>query len=190
MAMTKCRECQADISTQAVTCPKCGAKVPKAKGCGTVILILISIWLGLAFLGEVVSRVRGTMPGKASTGTSSPPALPAPPPREPDPVIELLSFRCETNSIGTAWVYGRVRNISSGPIKAAWAVASFYTKSGQFIASDESVLDINPLLPGQESGFSISGPRNPEFSKCGMDGFKTTFGPQIPWREAAKKPGK
>lgn len=29
MAMTKCKECAADVSTKAETCPKCGAKMPR-----------------------------------------------------------------------------------------------------------------------------------------------------------------
>jgi hypothetical protein len=31
MAMTKCRECSAEISDSAKACPKCGAKVPRTK---------------------------------------------------------------------------------------------------------------------------------------------------------------
>lgn len=32
MAMIKCKECKSDISSNAVACPKCGAKVPQSIG--------------------------------------------------------------------------------------------------------------------------------------------------------------
>ncbi len=31
MALINCRECQAEVSTSAKACPRCGAKVPKSK---------------------------------------------------------------------------------------------------------------------------------------------------------------
>lgn len=41
MALTKCKECGSEVSNKAETCPKCGAKVKKSYGCGTLILVLI-----------------------------------------------------------------------------------------------------------------------------------------------------
>lgn len=47
MALIKCKECGAEVSSKAETCPKCGAKVAdKPMGCGSVI--------GIFFLGLVV----------------------------------------------------------------------------------------------------------------------------------------
>lgn len=39
MALTKCHECGTEVSTEAKTCPKCGAKVKKPMGGGTILLI-------------------------------------------------------------------------------------------------------------------------------------------------------
>ena len=38
MAMTKCKECQTEISTTADSCPKCGAKQVRTSGCAKVAL--------------------------------------------------------------------------------------------------------------------------------------------------------
>jgi hypothetical protein len=47
MALIKCKECGAEVSSKAETCPKCGARVAeKPMGCGTLI--------GVAFLGVII----------------------------------------------------------------------------------------------------------------------------------------
>lgn len=51
MAMTKCKECGASISTKAEACPQCGAKRPKqTSGCAWIALI----FLGIPILWAVV----------------------------------------------------------------------------------------------------------------------------------------
>lgn len=53
MALVKCHECGTEISTEAKTCPKCGAKVKKEIGGGTVLLIAIATLVGaFAILGD------------------------------------------------------------------------------------------------------------------------------------------
>lgn len=39
MALYKCHECGTEISTEAKSCPKCGAKTTSKTGCGTLVLI-------------------------------------------------------------------------------------------------------------------------------------------------------
>lgn len=56
MALVKCRECGAQISTKAASCPSCGAKVRKTS---------LVAWLAL---GVVVLSVVGAMFGKSSEG--------------------------------------------------------------------------------------------------------------------------
>jgi len=86
MALTKCKECGAEVSTNAAACPKCGAKQPKKSGCLK--------FIGIAFLALIVLSVIGQMAGRDSThsgsstnsATTSPAAnsksapAPAPPP--------------------------------------------------------------------------------------------------------------
>jgi hypothetical protein len=69
MALTKCHECGAQVSTEAAACPACGAKPKKRRGLGT--------WLLVGFAGyfvytcsSVVGKLSDT-PARAST-TSTP----------------------------------------------------------------------------------------------------------------------
>jgi hypothetical protein len=55
MAITKCKECQKEISTKASSCPHCGAKVKsKNIGCGIVLLVLI---VGLIVVNIIDSQI-------------------------------------------------------------------------------------------------------------------------------------
>jgi hypothetical protein len=50
MALIKCKECGAEVSSKAETCPKCGAQVAdKPMGCGTAV--------GILFLGLIIIAV-------------------------------------------------------------------------------------------------------------------------------------
>lgn len=100
MAMTKCKECKAAISTKAEACPQCGAKRPKpTSGCAMIMAIAI----GLVF---VVMLFRGcsddsspSTPAITSSGAASrAPAAPvkAPP---PDPVAVLAESKATLNDI-------------------------------------------------------------------------------------------
>src|SRR5690348_11696485 len=56
MAMTKCRECGAEVSTKAEACPKCGAKRKANTGCGALIGVGVLIVIALAFIGQCSSN--------------------------------------------------------------------------------------------------------------------------------------
>ena len=53
MALIKCKECGNKVSNTANSCPHCGAKVPKANGCGC------GTMLGVFILGYFVMSVMG-----------------------------------------------------------------------------------------------------------------------------------
>ena len=86
MALIKCEECGAEVSSKAEACPQCGVRVAaKPMGCGTLI--------GLVILGAVIISAfssifsAGTRSGTSSSPTSTSPAssgqtvsTPAPPP--------------------------------------------------------------------------------------------------------------
>ena len=87
MAMTKCKECQTEISTTADACPKCGAKQVRTSGCAKVVLWFIGIVVALAAIGQCSSPSTSTtdtssISPSASPISSSTPAIP-PPPLEP-----------------------------------------------------------------------------------------------------------
>ena len=41
MALIKCRECGSQVSSKAEACPKCGVKMKKKTGCGTMVVALL-----------------------------------------------------------------------------------------------------------------------------------------------------
>ena len=68
MALIKCKECGAEVSSKAEACPKCGARVAaKPMGCGTLIGVLI---LGVV----IVSAFSSIFSSGTRSGTSSAPA--------------------------------------------------------------------------------------------------------------------
>jgi hypothetical protein len=77
MALIKCKECGAEVSSKAETCPKCGARVtPKPMGCGTAIGVVILAGIILTTLGSIFSS--GTSSNGSSDQTASTPEPPTP----------------------------------------------------------------------------------------------------------------
>jgi hypothetical protein len=79
MALTKCKECGAKVSTKAESCPACGAPVkkkPRQYGCFSLIVVLTVLFVGL-------SQVLDSGPSSVSRPTqTSTPARPSSPPGE------------------------------------------------------------------------------------------------------------
>ena len=72
MALIKCKECGNDVSTQAQSCPKCGAVVAKQKkptGCGT---LLIALFCAFVVVAIIISRVSGDKGDAASDAGLTP----------------------------------------------------------------------------------------------------------------------
>ncbi|WP_427914865.1 zinc ribbon domain-containing protein [Ramlibacter sp. MMS24-I3-19] len=115
MAMAKCRECGAEVSDQAKTCPKCGVANPVKK-----MSIGGKLFLGLVGLAAIGSMINGANTG-SSTGSAPPPrvssaaptsaarssstpmavATPAPaaPTPAPDPAAERAKHKSELDQI-------------------------------------------------------------------------------------------
>lgn len=66
MAMTKCKECGAEISTKAEACPQCGAKRKKSSGCAVVVLIVLVV-----FAITIVAGNSGNNTSNRSSAASS-----------------------------------------------------------------------------------------------------------------------
>lgn len=47
MAMVKCSECKAQISSKASACPQCGAKVSSGRGAGCLLFVVAIIGIGI-----------------------------------------------------------------------------------------------------------------------------------------------
>jgi hypothetical protein len=78
MAMTKCRECGAEISTAAAACLKCGAKHKKqTSGCLLVALGLLALVVVVSMFGS------GSHLPSHPNPTDADAATPVPPPKDP-----------------------------------------------------------------------------------------------------------
>ena len=63
---------------------------------------------------------------------------------------------------------GRVKNISNDRLKNIEAVVTWYDKNGSLVTSDSSIIQYNPILPGQTSPFKVMGIHNPAMRKAGV----------------------
>jgi hypothetical protein len=86
---------------------------------------------------------------------------------------------------GYAIVEGEVTNISQSSIQNVQAVVRFYTSSDQFITSDTSLLEFNPILPGQTSPFKVYAQWNPEMRTARIS-FSQLFGQTISYMTEEK----
>lgn len=79
MALVKCRECQKEISSEAKTCPHCGAAKKKKPGFLRNTLYGIVIVIGVLFIIGTMSdpKERASTSASANASTPSAPAVPA-----------------------------------------------------------------------------------------------------------------
>jgi len=77
MALVKCKECGAQISSTASTCPQCGKKKPSA-GCGLLLLILIAIIvvpLGIMYSNSILAQNKSVSTSTVTTPADSKPIV-------------------------------------------------------------------------------------------------------------------
>lgn len=83
MSIVKCKECGGEVSTKAVACPKCGAKIVRTSGCAKVVLCFFLAILFLVLAAQCVPRADRVASSVATVSTPLPPkgeseAYPAP----------------------------------------------------------------------------------------------------------------
>lgn len=181
MALTTCKECKKEISTEAESCPHCGAKKKKffsVGGCsllgcfGLVLTFLI-------FYGIGYNKRTSSPPPATTTNPATSPAT-----AEVEQ-LELVAFTWGKSSDEHVTAEGQVKNISAGSIDNIQAVVTWYDKSGKFITSDNALIDYRPILRGQISPYSVIATYNPSMHHATID-FKHFSGGSIPYRQAAK----
>jgi hypothetical protein len=99
-------------------------------------------------------------------------------PSEVQPLL-LLSNKWRIE-YGYAIMEGQVMNISGQRLENVEAVATFYDAKGEFVTSDNAVIDYNPILPGQKSSYKVTVACNPAMRKGGVE-FKYLGGGSIPF---------
>lgn len=160
MAIVKCTECRGEVSESAAACPHCGhprsvaANAKKSPGCLTV----IAMCAGGFFMFLALLAVIGSMSKSPATNSDRTTESQAPPPEAPVLMTRGWTFSREYDYITAE---GRVTNISPEPLRYVQAVVTFTTKSGDFVTTDESYLDYNPIMPGQTSSWKIMLRDNP-----------------------------
>jgi hypothetical protein len=87
---------------------------------------------------------------------------------------------------GYAIANGQVKNNSSESLENVEAVVTYYDKNGQFITSDDALIEYNPLLAGQSSPFRVTTRWNPAMATAQLE-FKTLMGGTIAHTEPGKK---
>lgn len=91
--------------------------------------------------------------------------------------LVLLDWRW-SEEYGYVTVEGQVGNISGRKLENVEAVARFFADDGTFITSDSSIIEYNPLMPGQVSPFKIMATHNPMMQRVSV-AFKIMWGPAL-----------
>lgn len=175
MALIKCKECGAEVSSAAKACPKCAAPVPKGTGAGTVIK-----WIVVAFTGYVVYTCSSVMEkADRNSSQSTPASASSPVPADaPGPILEVQSWKCEKEH-SYAHVRGEVKNLTDRPLENVLAVGTMRTTAGELVQSEDTLIDLRTLMPGQKSAFDVMIPDNPLGKSCELS-FRTFRGQEIP----------
>ncbi|OQC29659.1 MAG: hypothetical protein BWX70_01549 [Verrucomicrobia bacterium ADurb.Bin070] len=91
--------------------------------------------------------------------------------------LVLMDWRW-SEEYGYVTVEGQVGNISGRKLENVEAVARFFAEDGSFITSDSSIIEYNPLMPGQVSPFKVMDTHNPMMKKASV-AFKLMWGPAL-----------
>jgi len=165
MTLIKCKECGHEINKGAQACPNCGAKKTKSASGRSLFII----GLVILFLGYVSPSLRDTQSTKDESLEATP----------EEPKLLLLDWSWHEEG-SYAIVEGLVKNISDASLEDVQAACEFYTEDKDFITSDTSLIEYNPLLPEQTSPFKIYAKFNPRMHSAKID-FKKHFGGSINW---------
>ena len=130
------------------------------------------VLLGLA--GSMLDQAPS--PSQSNSPSSARPAPAARQAPQPQPnEVALLSMRGGDGGYGFHTVEGQVENLTDSNLENVMAVVTWYTDDDQFITSDETLIEYNPILPGQTSPFEVMSQSNPAMSRYRVE-FKTMFG--------------
>jgi hypothetical protein len=166
--------------------------VIKRGGLGFILALILGA-VGMSMGGSSPSApARSTTtsaPAVTPSSASTAPAIAVRPsaPAAPTYELALISSRgYESDGGGYHIVEGRVKNVSDQSLKNVAAVATWFDKDGEFIKSDDALVDYNPILPGQISPFKTMSSTNPAMTKYTVE-FKTLFGGSLSVDDQRKK---
>ncbi len=165
----KCRHCAMMIPKEAKVCPHCRKKQGINKLVIIIPLFLLAIWWMMpASFDSYRERAKNN-------------PTPAVAPTQAKPVLELQQWNWHEEH-GYAIAEGAIKNISSESLDNVVAVMLIYDKNGNFIKSDDALIEYRPILPGQTSPFKVMSSFNPEMNKATIN-FKAFSGGTLSWRK-------
>jgi hypothetical protein len=100
----------------------------------------------------------------------------------PKPLLELQEMVWYEQE-GYAVVVGTVKNVSDKSLPSVQVHVTFEGEDGWFIIAEHSMIDLNPIFPGQVSPFTVISRYYPEITNAVLD-FSKFSGEGIPWSEA------
>ncbi|KAA3636068.1 MAG: hypothetical protein DWP92_10100 [Armatimonadetes bacterium] len=96
------------------------------------------------------------------------------------PFLEVIDWSWSPEH-GYVTAEGTVKNISTRRLTNVQAVVTYHDSGGRQITYDTSIIEYNPLLPGQTSPFKVYTKHNPLMEKASL-AFKELMGGTIPTR--------
>lgn len=121
MAMKICKDCGAEVSRSAKVCPKCGKKMK-----GGMLPIIIGIF-AIIIIGVVVGSSNNSMPTSVSEK------------------FTLLSDNETTDSIGTTYIQGEIKNNTDKTYSYVQVTFNLYDANGAQLGT--AIDNINNLEP-------------------------------------------
>jgi hypothetical protein len=131
------------------------------------------------YVESVATTNAGATISARQTIAARPTRTPVPPPYQ----LALISSSCTSRSdIGFNECEGFVQNISKVSLENVEVVIEWIDAAGVPQASDEALIDYNPILPGQQSPWSTIGTYNPALTQYRVR-FKELLGGTILTRD-------
>lgn len=146
-----------------------------------IIKNILILFFGLPFIIAIVMAAYRSSSGPKSPTVDSELQASA----TPTPEIEVLSYRGYERASGFYSVEGQVRNTTTEPIRSVFAVATWYGANGEFITTDDALIEYQPLMPSQTSPFQVLTNGNPLMKRFTVE-FKTGNGRQLRHTERKK----
>jgi hypothetical protein len=146
--------------------------------------------LGMAMSGNTptLTTTPATSTPSSRTSTAAPrqPSTPAPAPQPTYQLALTATNGYEAEYGGYHYVEGQVKNVSAESLENVTAVATWMDKDGNFIKTDEAMIDYNPILPGQTSPFKTISTGNPAMARYRVE-FKKLMGGTLSVDDQRKK---
>ena len=174
-ATTTCEHCGRDLAATEPVPEPVAPKVSQANWMPTVAKWGLGI-IALMILAGWFAQRASPPPANESTIAGSPAPAPTSGPR-----LALLASKASKGN-GYHRVEGQVKNISSAKLANVAALVSWFDTSGSFIASDQALVDVSPLLPDQTSPFTVMMRSTPDMRTFSVE-FKEVGGGIIASRD-------